>query len=214
MRLTYRPLTICLATVALCLGLTLPLNAQRTAPSGAAASAVVAPSRGGRPLAGPGRGHLFRGTRHHHYGRNPSTVFVWPSYFDDYGDDFLAPPVVTEVPAPLFLGPTEPRIYSSPSSTVGQISPGAKLIELPLTSQEAPSRADVPATMFLLKNGQRIEARRYTITGDFVYLVTGYQQTTRISVEALNLPATLEVNRNNGIDLRIPSTASELFLSY
>jgi hypothetical protein len=72
----------------------------------------------------------------------------------------------------------------------------------------------LPATIFLLADGRELQAERYTITGEYVYISQNAWQSARIRLDTLNIPATIGANRRNGIELRIPSTPSEFFLSY
>jgi hypothetical protein len=188
--------------------------AQRAVPSAAGSSVVVVPSLRGSGRSGVccGHGvkHPFPGMRHGHFGRTPP-VFFFSSNFEDY-DSYSPTPVIAESPVPLFRRSAEPVSSTPSTNALVQISPGAKLIELPAIGRSAP--AILQPTVFLLANGQRMEGRRYTITGDYVYLVIGRRQTARIPIADLDVPATVDANRGNGIELRIPSTASELFLSY
>ncbi len=184
------------------------------------AAVVVAPSiaafehRGF--CCGPGTFRPFGNLHRRHLGRVPPLIFV--SSYDDYFpfEDDASRVVVLDKPAHPANGVDRPALVGAAKQDF-QNSPGAKLIEFPpavaRTEGSAASQNIVP-TVFLLVNGARIEAQRYTITREYVYLVTGRHEGRRILVDDLNVEATVAANRRNGIDLRIPSARNELFLSY
>jgi hypothetical protein len=195
------------------------VRGQRGVPT---SSAIVMPSHGGLgpPGACCGNGfmHGFPGRRPGHFARTPQVLF-FSSYFDDY--DFVPAPTFSEIPIPVSPRSAEPVVASSAADVVVKTSPGAKLIELPAQTKSRssspennPASEKIRPTVFLLLNGQRVEAQRYTITGDYVYVVTGRRHGTRIPIDNLDVAATINANRGNGIELRIPSVAGELFISY
>ena len=165
---------------------------------------------------GPGTHRPFGALHRRHLGRVPPLIFV--SSYDDYFplEDEVSRVVVLDKLGHPANGVDRPAPVGSAQQDF-QNSPGAKLVEIPaaVTYREgaAASQTTLP-TVFLLAGGQRIEAQRYTITREYVYIMTGRHEGRRILVDDLNVEATVAANRRNGIDLRIPSTRNELFLSY
>lgn len=100
-------------------------------------------------------------------------------------------------------GPAVPRTtYSS--------SP--KLIEVP-RSLSAPPAKPQPPTVFVLKNGEKLETHHYTImAGSLRIPVSGDQRT--IPLSDLDLKATMAANHERGIDLKIPTNQSQISLGF
>lgn len=99
------------------------------------------------------------------------------------------PPVAREVP------PVEPQI-----------------IEIPGGVRKAPADP-LPPAIFLLANGERLEARRYMLTADYLYVTVDRQRRT-IPLGMLDLGATIAANRQRGIDLSIPADHHEISLGF
>jgi hypothetical protein len=85
-----------------------------------------------------------------------------------------------------------------------------KVIEVPGSS--APSKPLPPAT-FILKNGERLETRRYLLTYDNLYVTVDRQQRT-IPLSMVDMTATITADRERGIDLRVPADRREISLSF
>jgi hypothetical protein len=87
-----------------------------------------------------------------------------------------------------------------------------KLIELPDTKDAATPKPDLP-TLFVFANGDKLEARRYTLTPDSLRVEIGRQQRT-IALDKLNIDATIAANRERGIDLKFPTDGNQIFLGF
>jgi hypothetical protein len=85
-----------------------------------------------------------------------------------------------------------------------------KLIEVPEKTASTVSKA-LPATVFILTNGERLEARRYLLTHETLSLTIDGQQRD-IPVPMLNIAATIAADRERGITLRIPADRNEISL--
>jgi hypothetical protein len=72
----------------------------------------------------------------------------------------------------------------------------------------APLAKPRPPSVFLLKNGEKLEARRYTITGGSLH-VTADGKPRVIPLTELDLEATLAANHERGVNLRIPANPNE-----
>jgi hypothetical protein len=80
---------------------------------------------------------------------------------------------------------------------------------LPRTLQTKP----VPKSVFVLANGERLEADHYTLDAGFLHVAVGGAQRT-IALSALDMKATTAANRERGIDFKIPQSRSEVFLAF
>jgi hypothetical protein len=92
-----------------------------------------------------------------------------------------------------------------------------KTIVVP-SSQAKSARSDTarkpkPAAVFLLKSGERIEAKQYLLTSREVQLTTG-QQKRSIPLSKLDIPKTTSANRERGLDLRFPSSNGVVNLDF
>ena len=99
-------------------------------------------------------------------------------------------------------------------STVPKIthSVSPRLIDAP-RGRGAPRLRSLPPTVFVLKNGERLEAHRYTImAGSLRIDEQGTQRTIPLSV--LDLKATITENHKRGIDLKIPRNQNEVLLGF
>jgi hypothetical protein len=118
------------------------------------------------------------------------------SYAGSAQKDFVAPIIIDRsapaAPAP----PPEPP----------------KLIEVP-PPKEAPVAKPLPATLFILKDGGRLESRRYLLTDQSLKIEDGREQHT-IPVSALDLDATIAANHERGIEVTIPRDRNTVFLGF
>jgi hypothetical protein len=88
----------------------------------------------------------------------------------------------------------------------------AQVIVIPNTTRSAETKP-LPATVFILISGERLETRRYLLTANSVSLTLHRNQRT-IALQMLDLDATIAENRDRGIDLRIPNDRSEISLRF
>lgn len=78
--------------------------------------------------------------------------------------------------------------------------------------QTAPATPTPPA-VFILSNGDRLESSNYVLTVDSLRVQQGDQQRT-IPLSSLNMDATLAANRTRGVDLKIPTSKSQIMLGF
>jgi len=76
----------------------------------------------------------------------------------------------------------------------------------------APSKPTPPA-VFILADGERIEARDYVLTSDSLRVEQNGRQRS-IPMSTVNANATVTANHRRGIDLRIPNNKSQMMLSF
>jgi hypothetical protein len=146
-------------------------------------------------------------SRDRNLGNNSLLYPVW--YDEPYDSEEAAPPDESGpplMPAPMMapngvMRPAARRIPASP-----------KITELPGAPVAAGS-APLPPAMFILTNGERIEARQYLVTYDHVQVTVDRQPRT-IPLSMLDVNATLAADRQRGIDLRIPAGQNEISLGF
>jgi hypothetical protein len=92
--------------------------------------------------------------------------------------------------------------------TMQNVSPDDK--SMPASNQPS---APPPPAIFILKNGERLESSRYTMTADAVRVQQGEAERT-IPISALNLEATNAANHARGLDLQIPTSKNQMILSF
>ena len=119
-----------------------------------------------------------------------------PPYAESTGPD--SPPIVLQSSAP-------DRVPGTP-----------KIIEVPRESSRAeilPSAKPLPPAIFILKNGERLEAHRFLLRNGSLSFNANRQPRT-IPLDSLDLDATLAANRERGIDLHVPADPNEISLSF
>jgi hypothetical protein len=67
--------------------------------------------------------------------------------------------------------------------------------------------------VFLLKNGEKLEARRYTITGGSLHIIADGKPRV-IPLTELDLKSTLAANHERGVNLRIPTNPNEVVMGF
>jgi hypothetical protein len=132
---------------------------------------------------------------------------LFPFWYDDLSD--YEQPATSGVPVPpvIMMRPDQ-----SQSTTPILAAASPKVIELPGTAISAPSKP-LPLAIFILTNGERLEARRYLLTQDKLLLTVDRQQRT-IPIAMLDIDATIAADRERGIDLRVPADRNEITLSF
>lgn len=75
-------------------------------------------------------------------------------------------------------------------------------------------RQSVPPAVFVLKDGKRIEASRYVLTSDKLWVQRIGEPRQAIPVSELNVQATTNANQERGLALKVPSTRGEVFMGF
>ena len=133
--------------------------------------------------------------------------FYGPLWYDEpFGYE---QPEFSSMPAPPILM-MQPDKYQAAKREIPPASP--QIIEVPSPANSAASKP-LPPAVFILTNGQRLEARRYMLTQDRLY-VTVDRQPRAIPLAMLAVNATLAANRARGIDLQIPADCSEISVGF
>jgi hypothetical protein len=137
--------------------------------------------------------------------------FLLPYFFPDYEPFWYEQPYAeaTGGPAPVVV--VQQRAEGQQRT---QELPPAKplVIEVPgVASSTAPKT--MPPTIFILANGERVEARRFLLTTSNLSVSVDRHERT-IPLDMLDIKATIAANRERGIDLRIPADRNEISLSF
>jgi hypothetical protein len=90
--------------------------------------------------------------------------------------------------------------------------PKSQFIEIPSAANAAAPKIPPPA-VFILANGERLEARRFVLSASLLSVSIDRQQ-RNVPLNMLDLQATLSANHERGIDLRIPDDRNEICLSF
>ena len=195
-------------------------HAQRLAgiPSVHTAPSVHSSASGSHPVSNNVRApHSRSGIGHTHRHHNGSRPGSFPYVFDLFGDYGIGSPedvnAKEESPEPLV------RVHDeTPQRAAIQPSP-AQLIEIPNASIEIPNaskaahRQPLPATIFVLMNGEKLETQRYLLTASSLSATVQHSPRT-IPLEMVDLQATLAANRERGLDLRIPENRNEVSVRF
>ena len=159
---------------------------------------------GRSPTSQSGGGRMETRTQHRH-GRAIGG-FVDPFWYGGYYSE----PVVIEREVPVQPAPPPPAQIAAPEPQ--RIPTAPKMTEIPATAKAEAARR-MPAAVFVLASGERIESRHYLLTAESVQL-TVERKRRRIAIEALDLRATLAANRERGLDLQIPAGGSEVVVGF
>jgi hypothetical protein len=87
-----------------------------------------------------------------------------------------------------------------------------QIIEIP-GAANAQSAKTLPAIIFILQNGERLESRWFMLTATELFVVIERRERT-LPVDMLDIEATTAANRGRGIELRVPAERSVIFLSF
>lgn len=77
----------------------------------------------------------------------------------------------------------------------------------------APAPLPPKVAVFILNNGEKIESSRYMLSSNSVQIDQNGTERT-IPLNELNRTATMEANRQRGVDLQIPTSKSQITLSF
>ena len=83
-----------------------------------------------------------------------------------------------------------------------------KVIEVSTGKEDPPSQPG-PPTLFVMANGDRLEARRYMLTADFLDIEVG-QKHRRVPMSQLNVQQTIAGNHERGIEIKVPHDTGEV----
>lgn len=91
-------------------------------------------------------------------------------------------------------------------------STGPQLINVPMMPNAVTAKP-IPKTIFVFANGDQLEADHYILHATFLHVTAGGQDRS-IPLSALDIKKTIAVNHQRGIELKIPTNGSEMFVAF
>ena len=217
------------SVVLVCSTLIVPLPAQRG--SGGTRGGMTAGFRSGsgdgvrpgvpRQPFGGNSGFRPSANRHGHIGVGygaywipsgyPWDDLVWdsPYWYDNGYSNSPSPDTVNASPPQNGSSAPVVVIISKPQQPAPE---PPKLIEV-AAAERAPQPASQLPTIFALANGERLEARQYTLTVNSLYIVISRERRV-LSLDALDLEKTIALNHARGIDIKVPENTYEIFIGF
>lgn len=155
--------------------------------------------------------HYARYHRFRNYGLDFATWY-YPDWDEGEPLEFY-PESESSLTSPPAAAPQVVIVESHDYRPPAPATEGPKLIEAPQTKGTAAASKPETPTLFVFASGERLEARRYTLTVDSLRIEIGRQQ-RRVPLSEINVDATIAANRERGIDLKIPTDRNEIFLGF
>lgn len=191
---------------------------------------AIAPSGFGRSLSVSFNGGF------HHRPFGPGAVFLGDPYYADYVEPSVispAPPQIVvlqpaNAPEPPSEAKAEPLLIELQgnhyvrfggkqlSAERSTIAPPDYAEEVHPASSNAqrPSQPELPPAILIFRDGHRESIPEYAIVGGTLYTSGDYFQSGRwtrnIQLATLNLPATVQANRDAGIKFTLPSAPNQI----
>ena len=141
--------------------------------------------------------------RHHRFGGS-----IYP--FFPFYDDFFDSDYVNGSPEVIIIREEAKEAQTPPAPAA---VPQAKMIEVPTAASTGSPAADTPV-LIVLRDGQKREVTRYTITGAYLYDSSKALETSRIPLDELDLEATVHVNAERGVPFAIPTQKNEVVVRF
>ena len=144
------------------------------------------------------------------YGGAYGGYWASPFWYDDYGYNPYPQEAADNSqpvpPAAIAQGNDRPAT-TAPAAPVSPV-----MMEVPEVKEAAVEQPG-PATVFIFKDGARLEARHYTLTQNALHLADeGHERT--VALAQLDREATITANQERGIDLRFPTDGNRVVLSF
>jgi peroxiredoxin len=89
---------------------------------------------------------------------------------------------------------------------------GMKVIEIPPDKNSHPGQP-LPKAVFVLTSGERLESDRYTMDTHFLHIAIEGEERV-IAINKVDVRATEAANRARGIEIKVPTSKSEVFVSF
>ncbi|MBV9609924.1 MAG: hypothetical protein JO187_10245 [Acidobacteria bacterium] len=151
----------------------------------------------------PGVSFRF-GSHNHRY--SDSGLYSYPFYGDAFDSDY-----VQSSPQVIVI-----REEAKTPATAPDPTPPAqpKMIEVPASASATAGVTSSSPVVIVLRDGQRRELTRYTMTGTYLYDSSKALQTSRIAIEDLDLEATVHANAERGVPFEIPTQRNEVVVRF
>jgi thiol-disulfide isomerase/thioredoxin len=106
-----------------------------------------------------------------------------------------------------------PAREAGDESTSAPGSSGVKVIDVPQTGSRGAPLKPSPKTVFVFKNGERLEVDHYSIDAGVLHLTKDGQQRA-VALSTLDIKSSLDVNHERGVELKIPQSRSEVTIAF
>jgi hypothetical protein len=148
----------------------------------------------------------------------PGAVFIGDGFYADYpvAPVILPPQFVNAPPAPAVVPEitAEPLLIELQGDRYVRFGGKPSDYTAAQTSNNVQTRPELAPTILIFRDGHREQIPEYAIVGSILYANGDYWQTGQwtknIQLSALNIPATIQANRNNGIKFTLPSAPNEV----
>jgi hypothetical protein len=194
------------------------------------AGRLVAPQGRRSSLIGLSGTPLQAGMRRR-YGRDRFSYGGWPYSAPDYAGAY-PPELIEPSPAPQAAPVPPTKLEPVPSGALlelqgshwvkvesfGSVSalPEGSSHAIPGPIVSASAAKEIPASVLVYRDGRTEELRSYSIIGTTMYTKADYWSTgawtRKIQIADLDLPATIEKNRERGLGFQLPSGPDEVIL--
>ncbi len=184
---------------------------------GLALSAAPLRAQVGGSTRGPMRpgviiGRPFGRAVNHGFPRQPVVApFFVPDFYYPYS--YVEPAAAPVAPTPTVIVLDQREHEPQPAVSAAAARPTVIEIAAEEINSASPPAKKLPR-VFVMKNGERIEAKRYTLTDTQVIVVTAPGEVRRIPLSQLDLDATVAGNRAKGVEIQVPSGPGEYFVSF
>jgi hypothetical protein len=183
---------------------------------------------------GHGLGVSFSGRPHFH-SFGPGVIFLGDPFYADYPvapvtipPQFVGvqPTAAADTPQetksePLMIelqGNRYVRFGGRPQSAERGVNAAPDYAETQASNSHSipqhPAQAELPPTVLIFRDGHREQVPEYAIVGSTLYASADYWQsghwTKNIQLSALNIPATVTANHDNGVNFTLPSAPNEV----
>lgn len=125
-------------------------------------------------------------------------------------------PVMIELQGDRYVRRTSGEVSNSQSGAPSLAASGTSPVSSTAnaTSFASPGPIDEPATVFVFRDGHREESSDYSIISGVIYSRGDYwtsgSWSKKILLADLDVPATMQANRDRGVHFRLPSAANEV----
>jgi hypothetical protein len=172
---------------------------------------------GGFPHGGvrgvPGHGSLtvHFGRGNHRFGSN-DLYYRNGLYSGGYYDGVLDDGYVSESPQVIVIREEAKEPVTPPAPPVVAAQP--KMIEVPAAANDSAAQKNQAPVVIVLRDGQRRELTRYTMTGKYLYDSSKALETSRIAIDDLDLEATVHANAERGVPFSVPNQRNEVVVRF
>jgi hypothetical protein len=141
----------------------------------------------------------------------PQVIFVQPAATADSPPETKAEPLLIELQGNRYVrfGGRQQSAERGMNAPPDYVEAG-NLTQLP----QSPVQRELPPTVLIFRDGHREQVPEYAIVGSTLYASGDYWQsghwTNNIQLSALDIPATVKANHDNGVRFTLPSAPNQV----